>query len=185
MTAPGDNSRFHQPAWSPVVNAPPPGGTGPAPTPTPSPTPTPAPGGSGAEPEDTRPDPGTAGDPGAFLGLDQPHRTRVKGFRRLGIVVTARCVGVEQGTVKLAVGAKLARKLGLKQRTLAGAPARCGADRKAAALLKPGAKVRKLLATARARKAIARADGLKTTVTMALAGGGSTLRATLPVLIRS
>ena len=87
--------------------------------PDPEPDADPRPGGSGAEPEDTRPDPGTAGDPGAFLGLDQPHRTRVKGFRRLGIVVTARCVGVERGTVKLAVGAKLARKLGLKQRTLA------------------------------------------------------------------
>ena len=101
------------------------------------------------------------------------------------MVVTARCTGVGAGTVKLTVSGRLARKLGLKQPTLARAPARCGADRKATALLKPGAKVRKALATRRARRAVKRADGLRATVTMALAGGGRTLRAALPVLIRS
>jgi hypothetical protein len=84
--------------------------------------------------------------------------------------------------VKIAVSRKLARKLGLARRTLASAAARCGADRKASALLKPGRKVRRALGGDRARRL---RPGLKTTLSIAMSGGGRTLRAKLPVLIRS
>jgi Tol biopolymer transport system component/plastocyanin len=183
ITAPGDELRFEDAAWS-FESAPLPPPT-PSPTPTPTPTPNPGPPGGGAEPEDTRPDPGTAGAPGAFLDLDQPHSTRLKAFRKLGLAITARCVGVERGAVTLAVTRKLARRLGLKKTTLARATARCGADKRASAVLKPGVKVRKALATRRARKALTRTRGLSTTLSIALAGGGQSLRAKLPVLIRS
>jgi plastocyanin len=182
VTSSSDGRGYLTPAWQPAPKPAKPRPAQPTPTPTPAPT-----GDSGAPPPagdtGTRPDPGTGPDPGAFLGIDQPRGTRIKAFRRLGLAVTARCVGVDAGRVKIAVSAKLARRLGLTRTPLAAAPARCGADKKATALLKPGAKVRRALVSARARRALK--GGLKTTLSIAMSGGGKTLSAKLAVLIRS
>jgi hypothetical protein len=97
------------------------------------------------------------------------------------MTVSARCVGLTKGTVKLTVGRKLARRLGLKGTTLASASARCGAGKRVTVLLKPNKKVRKALGA----KAARRRAGLKTTLTVVLAGAQKKLSAKLSVLIRS
>ena len=121
--------------------------------PTPSPTPAPPPGGGGGAPEDTRPDPGSAPAPGAFLALDAPHRTTVAAFRKLGMTVVARCTALDKGAIKLTVSKRAKRRLRLPSATLAKAAATCdAATKRATVLLKPGGKVAKALGKGKAAK---------------------------------
>jgi TolB protein len=185
-----DALSYHMPAWQP---APKPAKPRPVPPPPPPPPP-PADGsggtggtaGTGATGGTTAPppaDPGTAIRPSAFLALDVPHRTKVDAFRKLGLPVEARCTNLVKGTVRLTVSRKVARSLGLKGTKLASAAATCGADKRAAVLLKPGKTVKRALATTRARAAVRRARGLKATLTVFFEGGDSTLTDKLAITL--
>ncbi|HZB77680.1 MAG TPA: plastocyanin/azurin family copper-binding protein [Solirubrobacteraceae bacterium] len=184
-----DTRSYATPAWQPAPKpartrpTPPPPATGGDPGTTPGTT-VPA-GDTGGTGGATPPpaDPGTAIRPSAFLALDVPHRTKVDAFRKLGLPVEARCTNLVKGTARLTVSRKVARSLGLRGTKLASATATCGADRRAAVLLKPGKQVKRALATPRARAAVRRARGLKATLTVFFEGGDSTLTDKLAITL--
>jgi hypothetical protein len=188
ITKLGDDRNYATPAWQPAPKT-----AKPRPVPPPPPPPPPPGGGTGGTggaggtggTTTTPPpaDPGTAIRPSAFLALDVPHRTKVKTFRTLGLPVEARCTNLDKGTVKLAVSRKVAGRVGLQGTKLASAAATCGADKRAAVLLKPGQKVRRALATPKAIAAVRRDRGLKATLTVFFQGADSTLTDKLTITL--
>jgi hypothetical protein len=97
--------------------------------------------------------PQAGGGPGLepFVGLASPgtNRMRLGALVRDGLRVSATCVSVGRGTLKLAVSRKVARKLGLRKTTLARRSVRCGTGFKLTARLKPSGKVARALRRAR------------------------------------
>ena len=170
ITKVGDARLYATPAWQPAAK---PAKARPVPPPPPPPPP------AGGEPEDTRPDPGTAPDAPAFLALDRPHRTTVAAFRKLGLPVVVRCTALDKGAVKLTVGGKAKRKLKLPSTTLAKASATCdAATKRATVLLKPGKKVAKALGKGKAAK-----RGLQATLRVSLSRGTAKLSDKLAIRI--
>jgi plastocyanin len=171
VTRVDDARHYATPAWQPAAK---PAMAGPVPPPPPPPPP-----GGGPEPEDTRPDPGTAPDAAAFLALDRPHRTNVAAFRKLGLPVVVRCTALDKGAVKLTVGGKAKRRLKLPSTTLAKASATCdAATKRATVLLKPGKKVAKALGKGKAVK-----RGLQATLRASLSRGTAKLSDKLAIRI--
>ena len=170
-----DDTRFYAtPAWQPAPKA-----AKARPVPAPPPPPPPPPGGGGGEPEDTRPDPGTAPDAAPFVAIDPPHRTTLAAFRKLGLPVVVRCTALDKGALKLAVGKRVRRKLKLPSTTLAKAAVTCDpATKRATVLLKPGKQAAKALAKSRAAR-----RPLKATLRVALSRGAATLTDSLPIRI--
>jgi plastocyanin/dipeptidyl aminopeptidase/acylaminoacyl peptidase len=168
ITKVGDARIYATPAWQPAAK---PAKARPVPPPPPPPPP------AGGEPEDTRPDPGTAPDAAPFVAIDPPHRTTVAAFRKLGLPVVVRCTALDKGALKLTVGAKAKRKLKLPGTTLAKAAVTCDpATKRATVLLKPGKKVAKALGKGKAAK-----RPLKTTLRVSLSRGAATLTDKLPI----
>lgn len=169
-----DDARVYAtPAWQPAAK---PAKARPVPPPPPPPPP---PAGGGGEPEDTRPDPGSAPAPGAFLALDAPHRTTVAAFRKLGMAVVARCTALDKGAIKLTVGKRAQRRLRLPSATLARAAATCDpATKRATVLLKPGKQVARALGKGKAAK-----RPIKATLRAALERGAARLTDKLSIRI--
>jgi PKD repeat protein len=111
----------------------------------------------------------SGGDP-PFVGLVPrgSNRMGLASLVRNGLKVSATCVSVGRGTLKLAVTRAVARKLGLKGTTLAQKSVRCGSEFKLTARLKPGGKVAKALKRARGSYAAT------LSLTMSGAGGRAT-----------
>jgi hypothetical protein len=170
ITKVGDARLYATPAWQPAAK---PAKARPVPPPPPPPPP------AGGEPDDTRPDPGTAPDAQAFLALDRPHRTTVAAFRKLGLPVVVRCTALDKGAVKLTVGGKAKRKLKLPSTTLAKASATCdAATKRATVLLKPGKRVAKALGKGKAAK-----RGIQATLRVSLSRGTAKLSDKLAIRI--
>jgi hypothetical protein len=86
----------------------------------------------------------------AFVALASlPDRLKAGTLARKGLRVRATCVSVGVGTVRLMVSKAVARRLGLKSRTLASRRVRCGDDLKVNAKLEPSRKIARTLRRAR------------------------------------
>jgi PKD repeat protein len=80
------------------------------------------------------------------LSLGRVRGQSVRSFRRGGLRVDVSCAWIDSGKLKLTVSSKVARKLGLKSRTLASARVRCDTDGRMRVSLVPRAKVKRALA---------------------------------------
>jgi hypothetical protein len=85
----------------------------------------------------------------AFVALTKVDRRLAVGSLTRGLRVRATCVSVGRGTLKLTVSRSVARKLGLRSRTLAGRSVRCSSDFGISVKLKPSRKVARKLKQAR------------------------------------
>jgi PKD repeat protein/glucose/arabinose dehydrogenase/type 1 glutamine amidotransferase len=87
------------------------------------------------------PGPGPPADDDAAVDLDKPSRKQLKlrKFLRKGLEVSASCGGVDEGTMRMRVNRKGARKLGLgkKQTSLARSAVACGSNGRLTTLLEP------------------------------------------------
>ncbi|MET0817102.1 MAG: ThuA domain-containing protein [Solirubrobacteraceae bacterium] len=131
----------------------------------------PGPGESGTTPPGGNPNnPPVIDTPASYSLGSIVSRIKARTLASRGIKVPVECTGSMQGTAKLAVSKKAARKLKLGKRTLDTARVRCfGAERKTVTL-KPGKGVRKKLAKWRKSKAGGSSVKLQLTVTMADTG---------------
>jgi glucose/arabinose dehydrogenase/type 1 glutamine amidotransferase len=147
-----------------IGTAAPPSSTGGTPTPTPTPSPLPE---------------GTDDTPATFSLAGVPRRISAKTFAKRGLAAKVRCTGAMQGTARLTVSEKVARKLKLASRTIARRDVRCYGEHSATVRLRASkATRRKLVKGARGSRTV---KLLLTTTMVDLGQPAKTVRRTVTV----
>jgi hypothetical protein len=83
--------------------------------------------------------------PSAFASIERPANLSVAGLRRGKLRITARCVSAGTGKVTLTVSRSLARRLGLKGRTIGSGSGRCSANGRFTLTVRPTAAAKRAL----------------------------------------
>jgi hypothetical protein len=121
---------------------------------------------SGQTPPPATNDPAPKPEPWAALSAVRRSQSTVAAFRRGRLSVTISCASVERGSLTLKVSRKVAKRLGLKSRTLAKGTVTCdGAE--TTVRLKPSRKVKRKLA----RK---KGGAIRATLTVRMSGADGT-----------